>query len=101
MINSRRKGSSYEREVGAQLGLERQLDQCRDGGGDLEHPELAIECKRRAVSVNVVKAMAQAEKSAHGRTPVVIHRVNRAESLVTMRLSDWLGLYEQHWRPRT
>lgn len=97
-INSRRKGADYENEVGQQLGLVRQLDQCREGGGDLEHPTLAIECKRRAVSVNVVKAMAQAEKSAAGRTPVVIHRVNRAESLVTMRLSDWLALYEQHWK---
>jgi hypothetical protein len=97
-INSRAKGAGYEREVGTALGLLRQLDQCRDGGGDLEHPKLAIECKRRAVSVNVVKAMAQAEKSASGRTPVVIHRVNRAESLVTMRLSDWLALYEQHWK---
>ncbi len=98
MINSRAKGAGYEREVGQQLGLVRQLDQCREGGGDLEHPTLAIECKRRAVSVNVVKAMAQAEKSAAGRTPVVIHRVNRSDSLVTMRLSDWLALYEQHWK---
>lgn len=98
-INSRAKGASYEREVGEALGLVRQLDQCRDGGGDLEHPALAIECKRRAVTVNIPKAMAQAERSAAGRTPVVIHRVNRAESLVTMRLSDWLALYNQHWRP--
>ena len=86
-------------QVAEMLGLARCLEQARDGGGDLEHPTLAIECKRRAVSVNVVKAMAQAEKSAAGRTPVVIHRVNRSESLVTMRLSDWLALYEQHWRP--
>lgn len=95
---SRRKGASYEREVGDELGLVRQLDQCRDGGGDLEHPELAIECKRRATSVNVVQAMAQAVNSAKGRTPVVIHRVDRAESLVTMRLSDWRALYDLHWR---
>lgn len=101
MINGRRKGACYEREVGEQLGLVRQLDQCRDGGGDLEHPTLAIECKRRARVVNIPKAMAQAEKSAAGRTPVVIHRVDRAESLVTMRLSDWLALYEQHWRVKS
>lgn len=98
MINGRAKGASYEREVGEQLGLVRALDQCRDGGGDLEHPALAIECKRRARVVNIPKAMAQAIKSASGRTPVVIHRVDRAESLVTMRLSDWLVLYEQHWK---
>lgn len=98
MINSRVKGASYEREVGEQLGLVRQLDQCREGGGDLEHPDLAIECKRRARVVNVPKAMAQAEKSAAGRVPVVIHRVDRAESLVTMRLSDWLAVYDERWR---
>jgi hypothetical protein len=97
-INSRAKGASYEREVGDELGLVRQLDQCRDGGGDLEHPQLAIECKRRARVVNVPKAMAQAEASARGRVPVVIHRVDRAESLVTMRLSDWRALYDLHWR---
>jgi len=98
-INSRRKGSSYEREVGAELGLARALDQCRDGGGDLEHPSLAIECKRYARAVNVPKAMDQAVRSAHGRIPVVIHRVDRTESLVTMRLSDWLPLYRERWKP--
>ncbi len=99
-VKSRRKGSSYEREVGAELGLVRALDQCRDGGGDLEHPTLAIECKRYARNVNIPQAMAQAERSARGRVPVVIHRVDRTESLVTMRLSDWLPLYEEHWRQR-
>ncbi len=99
-INSRAKGASYEREVGGALGLDRELTQCREGGGDLEHPALAIECKRRARVVNIPKAMAQAEKSAKGRIPVVIHRVDRAESLVTMRLSDWVGLYDLHWRAR-
>lgn len=98
MINGRQKGASYEREVGQQLGLVRQLDQCRDGGGDLEHPALAIECKRRAITVNIPKAMAQAIKSAAGRIPVVIHRVDRAESLVTMRLEDWQRIYDQHWK---
>jgi hypothetical protein len=29
---------------------------------------------------------------------VVIHRVDRAESLVTMRLSDWRALYDEHWK---
>lgn len=97
---SRRKGSAYEREVGTELGLVRALDQCRDGGGDLEHPTLAIECKRYARNVNIPQAMDQAVKSARGRVPVVIHRVDRAESLVTMRLSDWVGLYNLHWRQR-
>jgi hypothetical protein len=98
--NGRRKGAAYEREVGTALGLVRALDQCRDGGGDLEHPALAIECKRYAANVNIPKAMAQAERSAKGRIPVVIHRVDRTESLVTMRLSDWLGVYDLHWRQR-
>ena len=95
---SRRKGASYELEVAAELGLVRALGQCRDGGGDLEHPSLAIECKRYARAVNVPKAMAQAVASAQGRIPVVIHRVDRSESLVTMRLSDWQALYDMHWR---
>ena len=98
MINGRVKGKSYELEVGAELGLVRALGQTRDGGGDLEHTALAIECKRRARVVNIPQAMAQAVKSAAVRVPVVIHRVDRAESLVTMRLSDWLALYEQHWK---
>lgn len=98
MINSRAKGAAYEREVGTQLGLVRDLEQVRSGGADLEHDRLAIECKRRARHVDVVGAMAQAVAAARGRVPVVIHRVDRGESLVTMRLCDWLEVYHELWR---
>lgn len=96
-LNSRKKGKDYELEVGRALGLCRELDQAREGGYDLEHPVLAIECKR-VEHLHLDTAMAQVRAAANGRIPVVIHRKNRTESLVTMRLSDWKLLYEQHWK---
>ena len=98
-FGSREKGHKYELEVGKALGLNRELDQAREGGCDLEHPALAIECKR-VEHLHLDTAMAQVIAAANGRIPVVIHRKNRTESLVTMRLSDWLAIYEQRWKPR-
>ncbi len=96
-FGSREKGHKYELEVGKALGLCRELDQAREGGCDLAHPVLAIECKR-VESLHMETAMKQAIAAANGRIPVVIHRKNRTESLVTMRLSDWLAIYEQRWK---
>lgn len=96
-FGSRGKGKKYELEVGRELGLCRELDQAREGGCDLKHPALAIECKR-VENLHLQGAMEQAIAAAAGRIPVVIHRKNRTESLVTMRLSDWKLLYEQHWK---
>lgn len=57
----------------------------------LEH--LHIECKRRE-KLNIYEAMQQAQRDAAGRTPVVVHRKNRTEWLITMRLKDYLSMIQ-------
>ena len=55
-----------------------------------------IECKR-VERLNLSEAMHQAERDAarfKDGMPCVFHRRNREEWCVTMRLSDWVKLYE-------
>ena len=60
-------------------------------------PRIHIECKRNE-RLNIQAAMAQAERDAdHFRDglPTVFHRRNRSNWMVTMRLTDWLILYDK------
>ena len=60
-------------------------------------PGIHIECKRNE-RLNIHAAMAQAERDAdHFRDglPVVFHRRNRSNWMVTMRLDDWISLYDK------
>ena len=55
-----------------------------------------IECKR-VERLNISQAMAQAVRDAEkfqDGAPTVFHRRNREGWLVTMQLSDWLGLFK-------
>ncbi len=70
---------------------------------DLEGlPGVHIECKR-VERLNVPEAMEQAiqdsEKFRDG-TPTLFHRRNRKPWLVTMRLVDWIKLYEAENRTK-
>lgn len=108
---SKAKGSQFEREVAAHLcdriGLE-----CRrallsgggrnDGGADLDDTPLVHMELKRTETFAPYAAMKQAEESiSKSRNklikPVVINRRNNmktGQSLVVMRLDDWLPLYE-------
>lgn len=60
-------------------------------------PGVHIEVKRTE-RLNLRAAMNQAERDAayfHDGAPAVFHRQNRQPWLVTMRLSDWLDLYQR------
>lgn len=64
-------------------------------------PGVHIEVKR-VERLNVSDAMAQAIRDAarFGGTPSLFHRCSRSPWLVTMRLTDWLELYERaHRKP--
>ena len=108
MTNSRDKGARYEREVAAffrQYGLgalRGQQFSAANGDPDVIVPEyedwMWIECKR-VEKLNLYKAMEQAKRDANEmQMPVVIHRKNNQESLVTMRLEDWILLAETYAR---
>lgn len=59
-------------------------------------PGVHIECKR-VERLNVPEAMAQAERDAQrfrDGAPAVFHRRSRSPWLVTMKLEDWIKLYQ-------
>lgn len=58
-------------------------------------PGIHIECKR-VEKLNIYDAVEQSKNDARtGEMPVVMHRKNRKEWLVTMPLDDWMKLYER------
>lgn len=101
-MNSRNKGAAGEREL-ANLLKEHGYDTRRgqqfcgaNGDADVVGlPGIHIECKR-VERLDLYAAMEQSERdSREAEIPVVMHRKNRQDWLVTMRLSDWLEMYEK------
>ena len=100
---SQRKGAAGERELAAIL-QEYGYD-CTRGGSlsfgevpDLSGlPGIHIEVKR-VEKLNVCEAMEQSirdsERMGDG-LPVLFHRRNRKPWLVTMRLEDWMRMYQK------
>lgn len=99
-INSRAKGAAGERELANEL--RKYSYECRRGqqysgaNGDPDIvglPEIHIECKR-VEKLNIDNAMEQAIRDAKkDEMPTVFHRKNRKQWLVTMRLDDWMRVY--------
>ena len=66
-------------------------------------PHIHIECKRNE-RLNVPEAMKQAVRDAEkfqDGSPTLFHRRSREPWLVTMRLSDWLEMYQITEKSRT
>lgn len=112
----RQKGKVWEREVAAALRAifgdrVHRGWQTRQGCDDPDIvgvPRQWPECKHHAV-VNIAAAMRQAveERDAHfaklgavapALWPVVYSKSNRAEPLVTMRMTDYLMMLTEWWR---
>lgn len=101
-MNSRQKGARGERELASKLreyGYDsRRGQQYCGANGDPDVtglPGVHIECKR-VERLNVEDAMNQSKGDAReGEKPVVAHRKNNCEWLVTMRLVDWMDLYRE------
>lgn len=101
---SREKGKAYEREIAAELRAAgfteaRRTAQFCGKTGDASDvvgiPGVHIECKRRE-QIAIYDWMEQAETEAKpGTIPAVIFRKNKKESLVTLRLSDFLTVMRQ------
>lgn len=101
--SSQRKGAAGERELAAIL-RERGYD-CQRGGslsfGEIPDvvglPGVHVEVKR-VEKLNVGEAMEQAIRDSERMLdgiPALFHRRNRKPWLVTMRLEDWLSLYQR------
>ena len=96
--SQRRKGAAGEREWCAFLGergitAKRDIDQSREGGGDVRVPPLLWEVKRYA-RFAVYEHMDQATESArkHGLLPALALRGDKREWLIVMRAEDFFDL---------
>lgn len=102
MKNGRQKGKKGELELAHVLrdyGYDtRRGQQYCGANGDADVvglPGVHIECKR-VERLNLADAVAQAQRDAKpGEIPVVMHRRNRGQWLVTMTLVDWMELYKE------
>ena len=98
MVNSKRKGNNGEREF-AKLcrfeGYDVRRGQQYNGleGEDVVGlPGVHVEVKR-VQRLNVDAAMLQSITDADGKVPIVAHRKNNCEWLITMTAEDWFKLY--------
>jgi hypothetical protein len=95
--SQRSKGQGYETEVvntlkAAGIEAKRNLTQTREGGGDIDLGRYMLECKRRK-SIAVYDWLDQCTKACTpAQTPVVVARGDRRESVVIMRLVEWIEL---------
>lgn len=102
-MNSRDKGAKGERELAKKLreyGYEaRRGQQFSGANGDPDVVGLDgvhIECKR-VERLNLYDAMGQSRRDARdGEVPVVMHRKNYSEWLVTMSLDDFIKFYREY-----
>lgn len=102
-INSRAKGKRGEIQLAHKLkeyGYEaRRGVQYSGANGDADVvglPGVHIECKR-VERLNLYDAMAQSKHDARkGEMPVVMHRKNHCEWLVSLTLDDFMSLYQEH-----
>lgn len=102
-MNSREKGKRGERELASVLksyGYKtRRGQQYCGANGDADVvglPDIHIECKRNE-RLNLYDAMSQSRAdSTMDEFPVVMHRKNNSEWLVTMTLADWIELYAEY-----
>jgi Holliday junction resolvase len=97
-MNSKQKGARGEREFAAvcrEHGYEARRGQQYNGieGEDvIGLPGIHIEVKR-VERLNIEEAMSQSIGDAQGNVPIVAHRKNNCEWLITMRAEDWFKLY--------
>ncbi len=99
-INSRDKGARGEREFAEYLrskGWEAKRGQQHAGGTDSPDvihnvPDVHFEIKR-VETLQIHAAMAQAKRDCGDKVPVVAHKRNRGEWLVTMSADEYLYLY--------
>lgn len=103
-INSKQKGARFERSLASKFkeyGYEaRRTAQYCGNTGDASDvvglPGIHIEAKHQE-RMQLYDWMDQAKRDSEGteNMPVVFHKKNNAEILVTMRFEDWMQLYNK------
>ena len=99
MVNSRKKGARYELEVARYLsenGFPSRRGQQFSGSPDspdVVSEEFPFHIEAKFVEkLNLQNAFTQAIKDAGDKPPCVVHRKKNSESLITMRLADFVEL---------
>jgi len=99
-MNSKRKGKRGELEF-AKFCREQGYDVRRgqqynglEGEDVVGLPGIHVEVKR-VERLNIYDAIAQSKRDARGKIPIVAHRRNNCEWLITMRAEDWFKLYRE------
>ena len=102
-MNSKQKGGRGEREFAA-LCREEGYDHAQRGqqfSGGIDSPDVKglphvhVEVKR-VERLNIHEAMKQAVRDSGGKAiPIVAHRRNRDNWLITMPATDWFQLYRE------
>ncbi len=96
-MNSREKGKAGElelarilREYGYTARRGQQFSGLNGDADVIGIPGIHIECKR-VERLNIHEAMQQSVRDAkNDEVPVIMHRKNRTEWLVTQRLEEWI-----------
>ena len=103
-VNSKQKGARFERTLASRFrdyGYEarRTAQYCGNTGDAADViglPGIHIEAKHQE-RMQLYDWMAQAKRDAagSGKLPVVFHKKNNCEILVTMEFEDWMNLYRE------
>lgn len=104
--SARVKGATFERDLAkyftenTELTAKRGIGQTRSGGAevsDVDIPIVHVEAKRQK-RCRIKAAMAQAIEDANinGKLPVAITKDDRQDILCTMRLDDWILLFNAY-----
>lgn len=103
-INSKQKGARFERQLASlfrEYGYEaRRTAQYCGNTGDASDvvglPHIHIEAKHQeAMRLYDWMDQAKRDSAGTGNMPVVFHKKNNADVLVTMRFDDWMRLYKE------
>ena len=104
-INSKQKGARFERQIANLLkeyghcNARRTAQYCGNTGDASDVvglPGIHIECKHQE-KMMLYDWMAQAIRDSKGTPdmPIVVHKKNNADILVTMRFEDFMEFYEK------
>ena len=110
-INSKKKGKNYELEVSKNLkelgypDVKRSVQYCGNNT-DSNNADLIgldgihIECKHYNNTGFKYEWLEQAvrDSSNSANLPAVFHRINNKKTVVTMRLEDWVKLYDEYFK---
>ena len=105
-INSKQKGARFERQLASLFRdygyteARRTAQYCGNTGEASDVvglPGIHIEAKHQE-KTQLYNWMDQAKRDSKGsdKIPVVFHKKNNAEILVTMRFEDWMQIYKEY-----